>query len=296
MEKDLIFSEDVNEKDLLKEMSENTQHLLKEEIIDSQMLTIRENINEFDISKIDKYSDSLLYQTYYAVKKCKTASKRILAKNLGISLKLLNYYIETYPKLGLVIQMAIMDARDEMKETIVDALYTAAKGQQVSEETVAVETVRDAEGGVIGTKEKVTTVTKYVAPNISAGIELMKRLDPAWVPQVNVDVSGSVDHNLNVVQDVNVAVDYKQLSPTALKELLNSQKLLNQRDTKSYKDEDNKSVVVKGLKNKIKKESTDNFTSKARKTNKLIKDSKNEINKIKEQAKKEAQQAVQEEL
>ena len=289
MDKDLLVAEDAtNEKDLLLDMSDNTEALVKNNIVDSQLLLLREEVNESDISKLDKYNDSLLYQAYYVAKKCKTASKRIIARQLGISLRLMNYYLETYPKLGLVIQMAVMDARDEMKETIVDALLSAAKGQEVTEQSTAVETVYDTEGAVLGSKEKITTVTKHIAPNVSAGLELMKRLDPAWVPQVNVDVSGQVDHNLNVVKDVNVAVDYKQLSPAALKELLNSQKLLNQRDTKSYKNEDNESVVVKGLKNKVEKEPNKKRASTTRKTKSIVDEAKKQVKRVRKQAKTEA--------
>ena len=299
MEKDLLTpQQETEEKDLLLNMSDNTEALVKSNIIDGQLLSIREEVSDLDISKLDKYSDSLLYQAYYVAKKCKTASNRIISRKLNISLRLFEYYLEKYPKLGLTIRMGVMDARDEMKETIVDALFAAAKGQDVTEQSTAVETVYDPEGAVLGTKEKITTVTKHVAPNVSAGLELMKRLDPAWIPQVNVDVSGQVDHNLNVVKDVNIAVDYKQLSPAALKELINSQKPLNQRDTVSYKDENNKTVVKKSpktskaAKDTPKKNTTKKRASTARKAKKLVDESKRAVKNTKKQAKMEADNAL----
>ena len=221
------------EADLLIDLSANSEALIEKEVIDAQFFNLRDEVSEFDPSKLDKYNDSLLYRVYYVAKRCKTASTRIIANNLQISKRLLEYYIQTYPKVGLAIQVGVMDARDEMKETLVEALFTAAKGQTVSEQSVAVETVYNEEGAALGNKEKITTVEKYVPPNVSAATELMKRLDPAWVPKVDVNVSGEVDHNYNVTHDVNVAVDYKQLSPEALKELLNCQKPLNQVDNKS---------------------------------------------------------------
>jgi hypothetical protein len=116
----------------------------------------------------------------------------------------------------------------------------------------------------------------------------MKRLDPAWVPQVDVNVSGQVEHNFTAVKDVNIAVDYKQLSPSALKELLNSQKLLNERDTKSYKDENNESVVTKGLKNKIPKDPNKHYTSPQKKIRGVVDNNQRYVDSVRKQAKQEA--------
>ena len=213
-----------SEKDLLLDLSDSTQHLVDTQALPIDVLSVRDVVSDLDISKLDEYGDSLLYSAYYAAKKCKTISPSVIARNLKISKNLYEYYLDKYPKFKAVIELGFIDAKEEMKETIVSALYKAAQGYSITETGTVTQTEYDSEGVARGSIEKVTTVQKQVQPNVTAGIELMKRLDPSWVPQLNVDVSGNIDHLHLSAKDIDVAVDYRKLSPQALKELLSSHK------------------------------------------------------------------------
>lgn len=210
--------------DLILDLSPNMEKLLEEGLVTTDIIALRDTVNDLNPNTLDKYSDSLLYRAYYAAKKRHTNSSNVLARELKISTKLFNYYIDTYPKFGLVIQMGLMDATEEMKNDIVDSLYKASKGQTVKEKAVITETEYDDEGVVLGSKQKISEAEKYIPPNTQAAIELLRKLDPSWNPKLDINVTEN--KLLHVVEDVNVAVDYRKLSTDALRELLQSQQSL----------------------------------------------------------------------
>ena len=213
-----------NEKDLILALSDDAETAVKSGSISIDAFSVRDVVNDLSPQQLDKYGDSLLYEAYFVAKKCKSATRSTIARNLGISVQLYDYYCETYPKFRTVIQMGVADAKDEMKESLINSLFRAAQGYVASDEVVVTQTEYNSKGAVLGVIEKISRAHKTVQPNVTAALELMKRLDPAWVPKVQVDVSGEVDHIHASVHDINVAVDYRKLSANALKELINSEK------------------------------------------------------------------------
>ena len=210
------------DKDLLIPLSPDAQAAVDAGIIPIEAFSVREIVSDIKPETLDKYGDSLLYQAYSVALRCNTSSRTVLAKNLGISTQLYDYYCEKYPKFKAVIKLGLLDAKEQMKETVVSSLYKAAQGYTAREVVTVVQHEYDEEGSIRGTVEKTSTAEKYIPANVNAALELMKRLDPSWVPQVKVDVSGNIDHIHASVEDISVAVDFRKLSPSAIRELLSA--------------------------------------------------------------------------
>lgn len=208
--------------DLIISMTPNTEKLLQEGLLTTDIIAIRDTVDNLDPNKLDEYSDTLLYRAYFVAKKMCTNSPSVIAKELKISVRLLKYYLEKYPKLATVIQMGLMDATENIKTTVVQSLYKSAMGQMVTEHAVVKETEYDDEGVPLGTKEKISEVNKYIPPNTQAALELLRKLDPSWNPKVDINVAEN--KTLHVIEDVNVAVDYRKLSAQSLRELIQAQK------------------------------------------------------------------------
>lgn len=203
-------------------LSGTIAYLKQQGALDSDIQQARELAEGFNPDNVESFDDSLIYRAYYAAKKCKTASLINLAKALGITPNLLKFYCEQYPKLGMAIQAGYMDAVDTMKESLVSKLYEAAMGTTVTNLSTTRKYIVDDDGNKIPTSIKEVEDSVSVPPNVSAQLELLKRLDPAWIPKVGVSVQAEINNNLHVVEDVNVQVDYKKLSVEALKELLSA--------------------------------------------------------------------------
>jgi len=294
-------------KDLLIDMSENTLELLKTGVVSPELFNVRDEINKLDIEKADEYSDNLLYQAYYAAKKRKTTSASIIAHDLKISRQLYDYYLKKYPKLAVIVNMGLMDAKEDMKHTIVDALFDAAKGQTVVETSEAVETTYDTEGAVVGTKQKIVTVQKKVPPNVQAALELMRKLDPSWTPNVKIDINHTENKTLHVIEDLNVAVDYRKLSADALKQLIESsrvshddelQKLESGESITNFNNdvlveipneivEEPPKVIRKPRKSKM-PEVENGYRTRKKKTRLMLENHNSYVNNVRKQAKKEA--------
>ena len=195
-------------------------YLKQQGALDSDIQQAREIAEGFNPDNIESFDDSLVYRAYYAAKKCKTASLLNLSKALGITPNLLKFYCEQYPKLGMAIQAGYMDAVDTMKESLVSKLYEAAMGTCVTNSSTTTKYIVDEAGNKIPVSVKEIEDNVVVTPNVTAQLELLKRLDPAWIPKVGVSVQAEINNNLHVTEDVNVQVDYKKLSVGALKELL----------------------------------------------------------------------------
>ena len=280
-----------DEDDLIVTYGENAQAMVDAGVIDADSLRIRDEVNSFDPKKLDKYCEPLLYRAYYVAKNCRACSYTQIAKGLGMSKKLFSYYMETYPKFATVVQIGINDCRENMKGGIIDALYSAALGQTVTETSKSEKKqfMGDDELPVLTITE--SSVTKHVPPNVQAALELMKRLDPSWVPQVNVNVDGQVSQNIHVAQDINIAVDYDKLSPEALKELIESTS--TQNDLSKNKKEDG-SAVRPAAKHDTKPSTKPRRHCTARKLQNAITKTEKEVDKIKKAAKKEADKLVNE--
>lgn len=224
-------------------LSGTIAYLKQQGALDVDIQQARELAEGFDPNNVESFDDSLIYRAYYAAKKCKTASLRNLARALNMTPQLLKFYCEQYPKLGMAIQAGYMDAVDIMKESLVDKLYEAAMGTSVTNVSTTRNYIVNEDGVKIPTNVTEVEHEVSIAPNVSAQLELLKRLDPAWIPKVGVDVKAEINHNLNVTQDVNVQVDYRKLSVEALKELLEA----GRDDTR---EQLNKSEAVPNLINK----------------------------------------------
>lgn len=201
----------------------DVQYLIDSGILPQEIQNVREIVNDFDGSQLDEFNDGIIYRAYHAALHCRTQTLGTIAKALGISRKLLEYYLKQYPKLGLAIQVGYMDSIDYLKEDLVNALTQVALGTSVQEVSVTNKQVLNKFGEVHDLTDTKTT-TRQIAPDTTAILELMKRIDPAWVPKVAVDVQQNINHTFNVKEDINVAVDYRKLSPSALRELIDSAK------------------------------------------------------------------------
>ena len=205
-------------------LSDTIKYLKEQGALDSDIQSAREFVEGFNPDSVETFDDGLIYRAYYVARKCRTASFGYLAKRLRMSTQLLKYYCEQNPKLALAIQMGYMDSVDCMKEDLVNKLYEAAMGTTLTTTSRTQNYITNDAGEVVPTTMTETTHTAQIAPNVSAQLELLKRLDPAWVPKVGIDVRAEINENLHVVQDINVQVDYKKLSVSALKELLQAGK------------------------------------------------------------------------
>lgn len=227
----------------LPKKSKDLDTVLEQGLLPEEVQTAREIVDGFDGAALDKYNDGLIYRAYHAARTCRNPNPGVIAKMLGISRKLLEYYLEKYPKLGIAIQAGYMDSADTMKHELMDALYSVAMGYKYTDVTVHQEDVLDDFGEVIASKKNTTTAYKNVPPNVQAILELMRRLDPSWVPKVEVDVQQNINQTFHVAQDISVQVDYRKLSPEALRELLQANKDPN--CTQNLNDtEDGQSVRV----------------------------------------------------
>lgn len=234
------------ERDLIqKKPSKQTdvQTLIDKGVLPEEIQTVREIVNDFNGDELTEFNDGIIYRAYHAALRCRTQSLGIIAKKLGISRKVLEYYLKQYPKLGLAIQVGYMDAVDYLKEDLVSALTRVALGTTTTEITKYEKQYVNKYGDIIDT-EDTKTITKELAPDVTAIIELMKRLDPAWQPKVSVDIQQEVSHTFNVKEDINVAVDYRKLSPSALRELIQSSKS-SPNSQPLQVDEEGKSVRLK---------------------------------------------------
>lgn len=238
LDNDLLIGEELNE-----QTESDVDYLKRVGALDYDIQMAREIVTGFDPQKLDKYNDGLIYRAYYVARQCKTMAKGIIAKNLHISTKLLNYYLETYPKVGLALQAGYMDSLDTMKESLVSKLYDCALGGTVTNKTTSTNYVRNQDGELIPRSVNVTEHEVYMTPNVSAQLELLKRLDPAWVPKVQVDINQEMNYTFKVQEDMNVAVDYRKLSPSALQELLASGKADIRNDDLMEVEETQRSVT-----------------------------------------------------
>ena len=133
-----------------------------------------------------------------------------------------------------------------MEEKLTKTLYDSAVGNiSTVDEQTDEEAIIDYKTGLqVGTNRRKKTVVKQVAPNTNAALELLKKLNPEdWVHNPKVDVSVNDNRVMNVVENRNINIDYRNLSPEALQELIDSEAITG-TNHKAWKREDGTSVKL----------------------------------------------------
>lgn len=204
----------------------NVEYLSKLGLLPAEVQNIRTLVHEFDPKTLDRYDDGLVYSAYCAALKCDGFNKSSIYKYLGVSKRLFDYYMKTYPKFNAAVNLGFADKQEQLKTSLVKRLYTLAEGIAVEDTSEVEESMYDADNNFLGKKVKKGTKVTHIPPDVKAITALLSKLDESWNPKLQVDVSGNVT-NLNVTADVDIAVDYKQLSVSTMKELLGSQKNAN---------------------------------------------------------------------
>lgn len=195
-------------------------------IVDDRLNRIRELYNNVQVDTTD-LTDSLLAQIYTAARKCKVQNITNLALTLNWSNSKLQYYKETFPEVATIIQLGFVDGRADMEEKLTKTLYDSAVGNHIIvDEQVDEDEIIDFKTGIkTGTKRKIKTITKRLPPNPNAALELLKRINPADWNVISSVVNNNYNTvNFNAVDDINVKVDYRKLSPETIAEIIESEK------------------------------------------------------------------------
>ena len=194
--------------------------LIDKDVLPEEVQDLRLFMDNFNPETLDKMSDGIVAQGYASARKSKSFTLQSVAKNMGISYKLFQYYLDKYPKFAIAVRTGLIDSVTLMKEHLTTTLYEVATGITLADNSKTVKTVYNSEGEIIGTEITTKDNCRQLAPNVTATLELLRKLDPEWQPKVNVDVQLEINKNIKVAQDITVAPDLKKLSPSALKELL----------------------------------------------------------------------------
>lgn len=183
---------------------------------------IREKVLKHYVPEYDRYGDGFIAEAYFAAKNSTTGSNKSIMKALKLDSMTFQYYWEKYPDFVTAIQLGRIDGKKDRIEAIESSIVSRALGVEVEEERTEESGVLDEDGNFKSAFRKVIKTKKQVPPDTQAALEVLRRIDPQWNPKTTLDVN--VNNTLNVVEDVSINVDYRTLSPTALKELLNSEK------------------------------------------------------------------------
>lgn len=193
---------------------------------DALVKRIQAFVCDFDPTK-DKYSDTLVAQAYVSARKCYSGALTVIARNMGIPYNEFMFYMKGQPEFAAAVRMGILDAKEDAVEKLNGVIFQRALGMTVTETRVE---EGETERGFV-TKE--TRVTKQLPPDTNAAIALLQKHDVSWRQSKGpvIDAS-STNYNLtlNVAPDRNIDIDYSALSPEALKEILNSDKILPTKD------------------------------------------------------------------
>lgn len=228
-------------------MNDKSNELTIEEKIKNRNMLINEEelnkvssfIEDFDAKK-DKYKRTLEAQGYVAARRTVNGNYSSIAKNLGLPYGEFKYYLETKPEFSAAIRKGLIDAKEDVKEQLIDSLLNKAKGMTLKE-TKTECLVHDGET----IEYKRTILEKEVSPDTQSILEVLRHLDPTWNPKTQLDVNVNNSLNINVTENKLVSVDLKNLSPEALREILTSQKA--GQNTLAYKREDGKSINSKDI-------------------------------------------------
>lgn len=199
---------------------------------DALVKRIRAFVTDFDPTK-NKYSESLVAQAYVSARKCYSGALTVIARNMGLSYNEFMFYMKGQPEFAAAVRMGILDAKEDHMEKLNGVLYQRAMGMTITE------TKREEGESDKGYISKETTTTKQLPPDVNAALAILQKHDPTW-RQSNgalVDASdNSVNLTLNVTPDRNIDIDYSALSPEALKEIINSDKLLPSNESRLNED------------------------------------------------------------
>lgn len=197
-------------------------------------------ISNFD-PKDDRYRRTLEAQGYVAARRSTIGSYKQIASSLGLPYNEFKYYLDTKPEFAAAIRKGIIDSKEEVKETLINKLVKKATGYITEDSEVTDTYAYNEDGFQIKVGTKIKKITKEVPPDAQAALELLKQLDPSWRPKAQVDVNVNVDSNINVTENRITQIDLAKLSPSALEEILISQKAEG-RNVLANKREDGLSV------------------------------------------------------
>ena len=208
-------------------MKESDDNQARDSDIISQVLPA--NVNEFRRKilnykppKVDRYGDGFLAQAYLAAKNSETGSIASIRKELGLDNLTFQYYMDTYPDFAAAVKIGLYDNRNEKINELESALLSKALGVEVEEVRAEESTTYDKNGVELSSYTKKTTTTKQIPPDTQAILTLLQKIDPSYNPKKVVDIN--FNQTLNVEEDINVNVDYRELSTATIKELLASDK------------------------------------------------------------------------
>jgi len=210
---------------------------LPENVVD-----IRNKIMDFTPPQVDSYGDGFLARVYLAAKQSPTGSTCSIRDALGLDAMTYQYYMDTDPNFVAAVNLGLYDSRKEKMMSLESALLSKAMGMVVEERKTEESGTVDDDGNMKGMIRKVTVTEKSVPPDTQAIITLLQRMDPSYNPRATLDLN--INGNLNVEEDININVDYRSLSTSALKEILSSSK--KEFNTTALKTPEGKSVRFLG--------------------------------------------------
>lgn len=183
---------------------------------------IREKFLESYKPEYDRHGDGFYTQAYFAAKSSKTGSYHSIAKALNLDMLTFQYYMEKYPDFVAHVEMGRIDGRKERLADLESSILTRALGMEIEETKTEDSGEIDEDGNFKNSYRKIVTVKKQIPPDTQAALEILRRVDPNWNPKSTIDVN--LNQTMHVTEDVNINVDLRELSPSALKEILNSNK------------------------------------------------------------------------
>lgn len=199
---------------------------------DALVKRIRAFVTDFDPTK-NKYSESLVAQAYVSARKCYSGALTVIARNMGLPYNEFMFYMKGQPEFAAAVRMGILDAKEDYMEKLNGVLYQRAMGMTITE------TKREEGESDKGYIAKETTTTKQLPPDVNAALAILQKHDPTWRQPKGALVDAldnSVNLTLNVAPDRNIDIDYSALSPEALKEIINSDKLLPSNESRLNED------------------------------------------------------------
>lgn len=205
------------------------ESLSEQQVVEQQvpeaLKNIRDKFLKHKVPEYDRYGDGFVADAYFAAKTSPTGSYKSIAKMLKLDSLTFQYYMEKYPDFVLAVNLGRMDGKKDRIEAVENSILSRALGVEVEETRTEDSGIIDEDGNFKSTYRKVVKTKKQVPPDTQAALEVLRRIDPQWNPKSTLDIN--VNSTLNVTEDVSVNVDLRTLSPSALKEILLSNKQAN---------------------------------------------------------------------
>lgn len=182
----------------------------------------RKKLLNYEPPKVDRYGDGFLSQAYLAARYSETGSLASIRKELKLDSLTFQYYMDTNPDFVAAIKIGIYDSRKEKISELEGSLFSKAIGMEIEENRVEESGEVDEDGNTKVAYRKTTKTTKQIPPDTQAILTLLQKIDPSYNPKQVIDVN--FNKTLNVEEDININVDYRMLSTSAIRELLESNK------------------------------------------------------------------------